>query len=190
MNTQTEAVATTNHVNGVDVMALSDTIQAVRQDPGLAEFRFRASNRWIDCGHNRSTVQAFHGCRQEDGSRDGPFVLDADEPAVLLGKDNGANPVEYVLHALAACLTTSIVYHAAARGIAIRGVESRLEGELDLQGFLGLSDTVRPGYRKVRVDMRVASDAPADTLRELARFSPVYDIVSKSVPVELTVSCE
>ncbi len=187
MNSQATATQTTRTVNGVDVGALFDTIAAVKQDPGLAEFRFRASNRWIDAGLNRSTIQGFHGCRQEDSTRSHPFVLDADEPPVLLGQDRGANPVEYVLHALAACLTTTMVYHAAARGIEIRGVQSSLEGDLDLRGFLGLDPSVRKGYGCVRVRMQVDSDAAPSTLRELAQYSPVFDIVSNSLPVEVVV---
>lgn len=187
MNSQTTAKQQARPVNGVDVGALFDTIAAVKQDPGLAEFQFRASNRWIDGGYNRSNIQAFHGCREEDSTRTQPFVLDADEPPVLLGQDRGANPVEYVLHALAACLTTTMVYHAAARGIEIRGVESKLQGDLDLRGFLGLDPNVRKGYRSVRVEMQVDSDASPAVLRELAQFSPVYDIVSHSLPVEVVV---
>ncbi|MNZ45643.1 OsmC-like protein [compost metagenome] len=187
MNSQTTAKQQARPVNGVDVGALFDTIAAVKQDPGLAEFQFRASNRWIDGGYNRSNIQAFHGCREEDSTRTKPFVLDADEPPVLLGQDRGANPVEYVLHALAACLTTSMVYHAAARGIEIRGVESKLQGDLDLRGFLGLDPNVRKGYRSVRVEMLVDSDASPAVLRELTQFSPVYDIVSHSLPVEVVV---
>ncbi|MCY1422083.1 OsmC-like protein [compost metagenome] len=187
MNSQTTAKQQARPVNGVDVGALFDTIAAVKQDPGLAEFQFRASNRWINGGYNRSNIQAFHGCREEDSTRTKPFVLDADEPPVLLGQDRGANPVEYVLHALAACLTTTMVYHAAARGIEIRGVESKLQGDLDLRGFLGLDPNVRKGYRSVRVEMLVDSDASPAVLRELAQFSPVYDIVSHSLPVEVVV---
>lgn len=173
--------------NGVDVTALFDTIEAVKADPELAQFRFRAANAWLDGGHNRSTIQAFYGCRAEDSTRTAPFVLDADEPPVLLGEDRGANPVEYVLHALAACLTTTLVYHAAARGLRIGAVESHLEGDLDLRGFLGLSADVRKGYREIRVRMRVQSDAAPAVLQELTQYSPVYDIVSNSVPVKLVV---
>ena len=174
-------------INGVDVTGLFGTIDAVNADTELAKFRFRADNTWIDGGHNRSTIQGFYGCRKEDDSRGEPFVLDADEPPVLLGGDAGANPVEFILHGLAACMTTSMVYHAAARGIEIGAVDSALEGDIDLRGFLGISDEVRKGYQSIRVRMRVKSDAKAEALRELVEYSPVYDVVSKSVPVDVTI---
>jgi len=174
-------------MNGVNVTALFDTIKAVKADDALAAFRFRARNVWISGGHNRSAIQGFVACGAEDTTRSAPFTMDADEPPVLLGEDRGANPVEYVLHALAACLTTTMVYHAAARGIAIEAVESSLEGDLDLRGFLGLSETVRKGYHAICVRMRVKSSAAPETLRELAQFSPVFDMISRSVPVTVTV---
>jgi uncharacterized OsmC-like protein len=174
-------------LNGVNVTGISDTITAVKADPELAVFRFRAANQWIDGGHNRSTIQSFYGCRIEDSSRKEPFVIEADEPTVLLSDDKAANPVEFVLHALASCLTTTMVYHAAARGMVIKAVDSKLEGDLDLRGFLGVSSTVRKGYQAVRVNMRVKTDAPADKLRELAQYSPVFDIVSNSLPVTVSV---
>lgn len=101
-------------VNGVNISALFETIDAVKNDHKLAAFKLRSNNRWLEGGHNRSTIQSFYGCRSEDTTRSKPFILDADEPPVLLGQDCGANTVEYILHALAACLTTSMVYHAAA----------------------------------------------------------------------------
>ena len=174
-------------INGVDVDRLGQTVQAIQQNPGLATSQFRAVNRWISGGHNRSTIQGFYGAGQEDTTRTKPFVLDADEPPVLLGKDQGANPVEYVLHALAACLTTSLVYHAAARGIRIESVESKLEGDLDLQGFLGLSDQVRRGYKEIRASFTIKSNASAVQLKELTKFSPVHDIVSNPVPVSISI---
>jgi uncharacterized OsmC-like protein len=187
MNENDTQTVSDNITNGLNVTALFNTIDAVKSDNQLAEFRFRASNRWLDGGHNRSTIQRFYGCREEDSTRTKPFMLDADEPAVLLGEDNGANPVEYILHALAACMTTTMVYHAAARGIEIRGVESSLEGDLDLRGFLGISDKVRKGYRQIRVNFRVQCNADSSILRELAQFSPVYDVVSNSLPVEVDI---
>ncbi|HSE58854.1 MAG TPA: OsmC family protein [Nitrospiraceae bacterium] len=177
-------------VNGVDVGRLGETVEAVRQQPSLAAFQFRAANRWIGGGHNRSTIQGFYGAGEEDRTRATAFVLDADEPPVLLGKDQGANPVEFVLHALAACLTTSVVYHAAARAIRIDSVESRLEGDLDLRGFLGASDQVRRGYQQIRVQFQVASDAVADELQQLTTYSPVFDILSNPVPVSVSIEVQ
>ena len=184
MHTQSKQNTT---INGVDVAALGTTIEAVANDPSLAEFRFASRNVWIDGGHNRSTIQSFYGCGQTDASRPKPFTLDADEPPVLLGNDAGPNPVEFVLHALAGCMTTSMVYHAAARGIEIGAVESAFEGDLDLRGFLGLDPEVAKGYQRIRVTMTVETDASPDALRECIGFSPVYEMMSRSVPVELAI---
>lgn len=175
-------------INGVDVERMGATVQAVQHNPALAGFHFRATNQWINGGHNRSTIKSFYGAGQEDTLRTTPFVLDADEPPVLLGRDQGPNPAEYVLHALAACLTSSMVYHAAARGIRIESMESTLEGDLDVQGFLGLSGQIRPGYKEIRAHFTVKSDASPEQLRELAKFSPVYDIISNPVPVNIHIS--
>ena len=174
-------------INGVNVERLGETVKAIQQNPKLASSQFRATNRWINGGHNRSSIQGFYAAGQEDTTRSKPFVLDADEPPVLLGEDHGANPVEFVLHALAACLTTGLVYHAAARGIRVESVESQLEGDLDLQGFLGLSDKVRRGFKEIRAQFKVKSDATAEQLKELTRFSPVHDIVTNPVPVSISV---
>ena len=183
------ATQTQRSVNGVDVKALKETIAAVQDDPSLAPFEFRAANRWVSGGHNRTTVKDFYGAGQEDASRANPFVLDNDEPSVLLGEDNGANPVEHVLHALAGCLTTSLVYHAAARGIEVEEVESRLDGKLDLRGFLGVTDEVRNGYEQVRVTFKIKGSLSADEAEELCRIgqrhSPVFDIVTNPVPVSV-----
>lgn len=183
MNATTEPTMT----NGVNVTALMATIGAVKAAPALGKFQFRSKNQWMGGGHNQSTIKGFYGAGKEDDTRTEPFVFDADEPPVLIGGDTGANPVEFVLHALGACLTTTMVYHAAARGIEIEAVDSELEGDLDVRGFMGLSDEVRKGYQTVRVNMRVKSDAKPETLAELAKFSPVYDVVSSSLPVDVTV---
>lgn len=178
----------TEVINGVNADRLGGMIRTVQQNPNLATFQFRAKNRWITGGHNRSTIQSFYGPGQEDTSRRKPFVLDADEPRVLLGTDQGANPYEFVLHALAAGLTTSLVYHAAARGIHLESVESTLEGDLDVRGFLGLSDQVRRGYKEIRARFTIKADAPAEELKELIKLSPVYDIVSNPVPVSIAIT--
>ncbi len=174
-------------INGVNVDQLFGTINAIQETPSLAKFNFRATNKWVNGGHNRTTIKDFYGAGQEDTTRQTAFVLDNDEPAVLLGTDKGANPTEFVLHALAGCMTTSLVYHAAARGIQLDEVESQLEGDLDLHGFLGLSDSVRNGYDGIRVTFQIKADVPEETLQELCELtrkrSPVFDIVSHPVPV-------
>jgi uncharacterized OsmC-like protein len=174
-------------INGIDVQRMGETVNAIQENPAVATFQFRAANRWITGGYNRSTIQSFYGAGQEDRVRTRPFLVEADEPPVLLGEDQAPNPAECVLHALAACLTTSLVYHAAARGIRIQSVESRVEGDLDLRGFLGLSDTVRRGYQQIRVHFVIQADASAEELQALTTFSPVYDIISNPVPVEITL---
>ena len=174
-------------INGVDVPGLKETIQAVRDDSGLARFQFRLRNRWLGRAMNRSQIGSFTAARQEHRTDKEPFVVDNDEPEVLLAEDTAPNPVEYLLHALAGCMTTTMVYHAAARGIEIESIESELRGEIDVQGFLGLSEDVRKGYQKIEVRFRVKSDASAETLAELAKLSPVFDTVSNPVPVEVSV---
>jgi uncharacterized OsmC-like protein len=187
MTNQTDNHGVPTVTNGVNVSALFETIDAVQQSPQVANFQFRASNRWMGGDHNRTTISGFRGACDDHVHAMGPFSLDNAEPPVLLGEGKAPNPVEYVLHALAGCLTTTMVYHAAARGIEIESVTSELQGDLDLQGFLGMSDDVRKGFSVVHVNMRVKSEADVETLKSLTEFSPVYDIVSKSLPVEITV---
>ena len=179
----------TTTVNGVDLARLTETIKAVKAAPELARFRFRIQNRWIGCGQNRSEVQQFSAGETETPHRT-ELILEADEPDVLLGSDTGANPVEHLLHALASCVTTSMIYHAAARGIAIEEVESSLEGDLDLRGFLGISPTVRKGYQQIRLKLRIKANATDEQLRELEslgpKFSPVFDSISKGVPIAVS----
>lgn len=181
----------TSIINGVDLERLSQTIAAVTADPALARFQFRAGNRWIDGGHSRTTIQGFYGAGQEDATRTDPFTVDSDEPPVLLGQNLAPNAGEHLLHALASCLTGTIAYHAAARGIALDGLECTLEGDLDLYGFLGLDSNVRPGYEQIRVTIKAAGDFDDDQLAELeslTRFSPVRDIVSNPVAVAIDVA--
>ncbi len=190
MATTTRSTDQKKPVNGVDVDALFGTIDAVRKAPVIATFRFRARNRWMEGGHNRTTIDKYYGVQEERG-RSAPFVLDADEPPLLLGRDLGPNPVEYALTALAACVTTSIVYHAAAKGVVIHSMESRLEGDIDLQGFLGIRDDVPRGYKAIRMFVKIEADAPAERLEEILQlgptFSPVYDTFTRAVPVSVTL---
>lgn len=178
--------------NGVDTEVMFGTLDAIKAQPELGKFQFRARNRWIDGAHNRTTIRGFYGAGQEDTSRAEEFTIDAGEPAILLGTDTGPNPAEALLHALAACLTTSLVYVAAARGVHLTEVESTLEGDMDVQGALGLSDDHRNGFEQIRVSFRVRGDAPAEKLREVvARAqarSAVFDMVTNGVPVSVDVT--
>ena len=181
----------TTIVNGVDLDRLSGTINAVTADPALARFQFRARNHWIDGGYSRTTIKDFYGAGQEDTTRTEPFTVHSDEPPVLLGQNRAPNTVEYVLHALAACVSGTIVYHAAARGIALDGLETTIDGDLDLHGFLGLDSSVRPGYDQIRVTITATGDFDDNQFAELAslvRYSPVRDIVSNPVPVAIDVT--
>jgi uncharacterized OsmC-like protein len=180
--------------NGVDSEQMYGTLDAIKADPSLGRFQFRVANEWQGGAHNRSTIQRFYGAGQEDASRERPFTLDAGEPAVLLGHDEGANPAEGLLHALAGCLTTSLVYVAAARGVRLTEVESTLQGDMDVRGALGLSDEVRNGFSNLRVSFKVSGDAPPEKLRELVERaqarSVVFDMVTNGVPVEVGVIAE
>lgn len=178
-------------LNGVKLKELRETIDEIKKRPDIAKFKFRATNKWVSGMHNRASVQGFYGAGKEDDTRTQPYVFDEDEPLVLYGEDTGANPVEYVLVALSGCLTTSLVAHAAFKGIKLDEVESRLEGDLDVRGFLGLTEDVRRGYDNIRVTFRIKSDAPREQLEELVeqaqRRSPVFDIVSNRTPVTVTL---
>ncbi len=191
MNTtvQEQVVETASTVvNGVELETLMGTVKAIQADPELGVCHFRATNQWLNGNHNRSTVTGFYGAKQEMQHKQ-TFTMDADEPAILAGDDNGANPVEHLLHALASCLTTSMVAHAAVRGIAIEEMESEFEGDIDLNGFLGLDANVPKGYTAIRAKFRVKADPKdMDQIRELAKFSPVYNTLTNGTPVDVQVA--
>ena len=176
-------------LNGLDTAQMFATIGAIKEDPTLAEFEFRNTNRWIDGGENRSTIEGFYGAGREDDSRTAPFVFTNGEPPVLLGNNEGANPVEFLLHALAGCVTTTTVLHATARGIKINRISTRLIGDIDLQGLLGLDDSVPAGYRQITIKMDIDADCSDKELDELLKFaeahSPVCNTVCRPVPVVL-----
>ncbi|HET8668307.1 MAG TPA: OsmC family protein [Terriglobales bacterium] len=173
-------------VNGVNVEELFNSIETIKATPGAAKFRFHLDNKWLEGGHNRSIVKNFHGGGDEI-TRDKAFTIEADEPPALLGEDRAPNPVEFLLKALAACVTSSIVYHAAAKGIAIEQMECSVEGDLDIRGFLGLDKNVRNGYQQIRMNFRVKADLNDTELDELVQLgpthSPVFDSLTKGVPV-------
>jgi uncharacterized OsmC-like protein len=184
--TMTTATIQETILNGVNVTRLGQTVEAIEKQPELAEFQFRAKNRWIEGAHNRATINEYYGtCQELDRAMD--FVVDNGEPPVLLGEDQGANPVEHVLAGLSGCMTTTLAYHAAARGLKIDEIRSEFEGDLNLRGMLDLDPNVRNGYREIRVKFKVKGDIDEATIDELVRKSPVFDIVSNPVPVKVVI---
>ncbi len=180
----------TTHVNGLDTQKMVETVSALKANPTLARFEFRARNRWISGGENRSTIKDFYGAGAEDASRPEAFEFTNGEPPVLLGDNEGANPVEFLLHALAGCVTTTTVLHATTRGIEIESLSTRLVGSIDLQGLLALDDDVPAGYQGIRIEMDIkaknATDAELDDLLQFAQtHSPVCNTVCRPVPVIL-----
>jgi uncharacterized OsmC-like protein len=175
--------------NGISVDQLMDTIHAVQAQPDLARFQFRSQTTWKSGGVSETRIQSFYGTGHEDTSRDKPFVIVSDEPPILLGTNAGPNSVELVLAALAACLTVGIAYNAAARDITVQELTLSIEGDADLQAFLGLSETVRPGCEGIRVRYHAVSDASAaqwaDLMAHVEKTSPIMDIVRNPVPVQL-----
>ncbi len=188
MTTTNTAEQTDTLTNGVDVGQLMNVIGEIEADQDYAKFQFRASNQWIDGSLSRSHIKGFFAGGAEDNTRDEAFTLDADEPLIAAGHDSAPNSMEYVLHALATCLTGTLVYHAAVRGIKIDSVESSYTGDMDVRGLFGLTEGVRKGFNKVTVDMRVKSKASVDELTELAMFSPVHEMISRSLPVEFKLT--
>ena len=187
MNPQTAIKETANRTNGLDMEALVGTVEAVKQNPSLGAFEFRATNQWINGGENRSRIKEFYGAGSEDDSRTDVFEFTNGEPPVLLGANEGANPVEFLLHALAGCVTTTTVLHAAARGIQIESLSTELVGRIDVQGLLALDDTVPVGYEEIQIKMDIKADCSDEELDDLLAFakdhSPVCDTVCRPVPV-------
>ena len=174
-------------LNGVDVGALVDTIAAIEGNPAIAKFNFRLNNHWLGGDENRSTIKDFTGALGEQRTNGKSFVVENGEHQILLGGDAAPNPVEFLLHALVGCMTTTTAYHSAARGITVDAIDTQVDGDLDLRGFLGLSPDVRKGYSAIRVRMRVKTKASAATIKEITGMSPVFDVVSRSVPVQVEV---
>jgi uncharacterized OsmC-like protein len=191
MTTDTTAQASDSTRNGVDTTTLFATLDAVKQAPEAARFQFRAHNQWVSGTHNRTTIADYFGVGEER-SHERTFVFDADHPAVLVGRDHGPTPTEFVLHALAACLTAGLANIAAARGVTLTEVRSTVTGDIDLNGIFGLNPEVRNGYQQITVRFTIKGDAPAETLRELVEQSrarsAVYDSVTNGVPVAIEVN--
>ena len=176
--------------NGVDTATLFATLDAVKAAPEAATFQFRAHNEWVAGTHSRGTIHGYYGVGEER-THERSFQLDADHPAILVGKDNGPTPVEYLLHALAACLTAGLANIAAARGIRLTEVHSDVSGDIDLNGILGLDPEVRNGYRNITVRFTIKGDASAEELRALVEQSrarsAVFDVITNQVPITIEV---
>jgi uncharacterized OsmC-like protein len=187
-NPESIRMSTAKIVNGIDMNTLTETVQAIDQDPELGACKFRARNTWLGGNHNCTTVSGFYGAKQEIAHKQ-IFELHADEPPILAGNDDGANPVEHLLNALAACVTTSMVAHASVRGIDIQALESELEGDIDLRGFLGLDEDVPKGFTDIRIKFRVKSNvSDIDRLKRLTAFSPVFNTITQGANVDIQVS--
>lgn len=183
MTTKDEA----GHVNGIDLSVLQNTVSAIKDDPQVGKCRFRAHNKWHGGAHNCTTITDFDGANQTIQHKQ-PFELHCDEPPILAGEDDGANPVEHLLNALAGCVTTSMVAHAAVASIHVEEVESELEGDIDLNGFLGLDSQVPKGFTEIRVRFKVKTDPEnLEKLRRLAAFSPVYNTLIHSPNVDIQI---
>jgi uncharacterized OsmC-like protein len=174
-------------VNGIKINTLQETVHAIKNEPELGKCKFRAHNKWLGGNHNRTIIKGFYGAKQEMTHKQ-QFELHADEPPILAGNDEAANPVEHLLNALAACVTTSMVAHAAVRGIHIEELESELEGDIDLRGFLGLSNDLPRGFTDIRVKFKVKADVEnMERLKILAEYSPVYNTIIHGAKVAIQV---
>jgi uncharacterized OsmC-like protein len=178
-------------MNGVDTPTLFATLDVVKGQPELAKFQFRATNRWQQGTHSRTRIESFSGAGGEHAhARE--MTYDADHPQVLVGRDQGPTPVEFLLHALASCITAGIGNIAAARGVTLYEVESTVEGDIDLRGVFGHSSEVRNGYQQLRLSFKIKGDAPAEKLAEIVEQSrsrsAVYDVLTNGVPVAISVN--
>ncbi len=185
MNTEEQ---TSRVVNGIDTSRVVDLASKISHNEDYGQFKFRANNQWIDGSHSRTAIQGFFAGEKEDSSRTEALTVDADQPYFLAGRNSAPNAVEHYLHSLTSCLNTTLVYHAAVQGIPLDEVNVFAEGELDARGFFGISDDVNRGYQAIRINMDVKSPADVETLTKLAMHSPVFEMVSKAVPVDFTLT--
>lgn len=187
MSTAT-AEKTESIVNGLNTGQMTELAGKIAAEDGFSKFKFRARNHWLGGSRSRTSIQGFYAGGTERHDRKQAFTLDADQPFFLGGKNTAPNAVEYLLHSLTSCLNTTLVAHASVQGIELEEVEISAEGDMNVKGFFGISDEVNRGYERIRVDMKVKTDADVETIRKLASYSPVYEVVSRSVPVELNIS--
>ena len=175
-------------INGSNTDRIIELATSMSEDENFGKFTFRAENHWIHGSRSRTSIQGFFADGKENTERKQPLTVDADQPAFLAGKNTAPNAVEHLLHALTSCLSTTLVAHASVQGIILEDVVISAEGDMDARGFFGVSNEVKKGYERIRVNIKVKSDADVDTLKSLAMYSPVYEVVSRSVPVELVIT--
>ena len=187
MSTAT-AEQTSTLVNGIDTEQVISLVTKVAEDEAYGKFQFRADNQWINGSRSRTAIKEFFAGGKENTDRKQALTLDADQPAFLAGHNTAPNAVEYLLHALTSCLNTTLVYHASVNNINLDEVKVKAEGDMNVRGYFGISDDINRGYERIRVDMQVKSDADIETLTKLAMYSPVYEVVSRSVPVDFKMT--
>jgi uncharacterized OsmC-like protein len=175
-------------INGVDIEGVTSLATKISQDEEYGKFKFRANNEWVSGALSRSNIQGFFAGGKENTDRKEALLVDADQPAFLGGQNAAPNPVESLLHALDSCLTVTLVYHAAVQGIHLEAVKTFAEGDMNARGFFGISDKIDKGYKQIRVSMQVKSEADVDTLTALAMYSPVYEMISRSVPIDFNLT--
>ena len=175
-------------VNGIDTDQVISLVTKVAENEDYGKFKFRANNQWIHGSRNRTSIQGFYAGGKEDTDRNKALIVDADQPAFLAGKNTAPNSVEYYLHALTSCLTTTLSYHASVQGIELDEVNVFAEGDMNVRGYFGISDKINRGYERIRINMQVKSDADVDTLTTLTMHSPVYEMVSRGVPVDFNMT--
>jgi uncharacterized OsmC-like protein len=178
-------------LNGVNTPTLFGTLDVVKGQPELAKFQFRARNRWQNGNLSETTFGTFSGAGGEHAHKT-TFTSNADHPAVLVGEDRAPLPVEYLLHALASCITGGIANIAAARGVRLTEVESHIEGDINLLGIFGFSKEVRNGYQGIRITFSIRGDAPPEKLQEIVEQSrarsAVFDVLTNGVSVSMSVN--
>ena len=186
--TTATAEKTNTLVNGIDTDQVISLVTSVAENEAYGKFRFRANNQWTNGSRSRTKIQGFFAGDKENSDRKQALTVDADQPHFLAGQNTAPNAVEYLLHSLTSCLNTTLVYHASVQGIILDEVIVFAEGEMNVRGYFGISDEVNRGYECIRVNMQVKSDADVETLTALAMHSPVYEVVSRSVPVKFNMT--
>lgn len=185
----TEIAEDNSHiVNGIDTDEVVKLAGLIAADDDFSQFKFRANNTWINGSRSRTEIQGYFAGGEEKTERTQPLTVDADQPTFLAGHNTAPNAVEHLLHSLTSCLSTTLVYHASVNGIEIEELHISAEGDMDVKGFFAISDEVNRGYKRIRVYIDVKSDADVETLTKLAKYSPVYEVVSRSVPVEFNMN--